>query len=52
MEFLDLHPKKEVFFFDSFGFIGFKEFIMNDNKKKTINDIFYDLNKFNVPDIN
>ena len=28
--FLDLHPKKEVFFFESLGFTGFKEFIMND----------------------
>ena len=31
--FLDLYPKKEMFFFDSFGFTGFKEFIMNDDKK-------------------
>ena len=39
---LDLHPKKEIFFIDSFEFAGFKEFIMNDNKK-IINRIFYDL---------
>ena len=25
--FLGLHPKKEIFFFNSFGFTGFKEFI-------------------------
>ena len=47
--FLDLHPKKDIFFFDSFGFTGFKEFIMNENKKN-INRIFYDLKKFYVPD--
>ena len=39
--FLDLHPKEE-FFFDSFGFTGLTEFIMNDNKKN-INRIFYKL---------
>ena len=31
--FLDLHPKKEIFLFDSFGFEGFKEFIIQDDKK-------------------
>ena len=31
--FLDLHPKKEVFLFDSFGFKGFKEFIIQAGKK-------------------
>lgn len=30
--FLDLHPKKEIFLFDSFEFSGFKEYIMQDNK--------------------
>ena len=34
--FLDLHPIKEIFFFDSFGFTGFKEFRLNDNKKLLI----------------
>ena len=47
--FLDLHLKKGIFFVDSFEFTGFKEFIMNGNKK-IINRIFYDLKKFNVPD--
>ena len=47
--FLELHPKKEILFFDSFRFTGFKEFITNDNQK-VINSIFYDLKKFNVPD--
>ena len=43
-DFLDLHPKKEIFFFDGFGFTGFKEFIMNDDNK-IINRIFYDLKR-------
>ena len=43
--FLDLHRKKEVFLFDSFGFKGFKEFIIQDDKK-IINKIFYDVEKF------
>lgn len=47
--FLDLYPKKEISFFDSFGLEGFKEFIVNDDKR-TINNIFYDFRKFNVPD--
>ena len=31
--FLDLHPRKEFFLFDSFGFEGFKEFIIDNNRK-------------------
>ena len=31
--FLDLHPRKEFFLFDSFGFEGFKEFIINEDRK-------------------
>lgn len=31
--FLDLHPKKEIFLFDSFEISEFKEFIVQDNKK-------------------
>ena len=31
--FLDLHPKKEVFLFDSFDFKGFKKFIHKDDQK-------------------
>ena len=31
--FLDLHPKKEIFLFDSFGFEGFQEFILKDDQK-------------------
>ena len=44
--FLDLLPKKEIFLFDSFGFEGFKEFIIQDDKK-IINKIFYNVAKFN-----
>ena len=38
--FLNLHPKKEIFVFDSFGFEGFKEFVIQDDQK-IINKIFY-----------
>ena len=31
--FLNLHLRKEIFLFDSFGFEGFKEFIINDERK-------------------
>ena len=31
--FLELHTKKEIFLFDSFGFEGFKEFILDDDRK-------------------
>ena len=34
--FLALHSKEEFFFFDSFGFTGLTEFIMNDTKKKIL----------------
>ena len=42
--FLDLHPKKEIFLFDSFGFDGFKESLPDD--KKTLNKILYGIKKF------
>ena len=47
--FLDLHSKKEIFLFDSFSFEGFKEFIIQDDKK-FISKIFYDVGKFNKKD--
>ena len=31
--FLDIHPKKEVLLFDSFGFNCLEEFIIQDDKK-------------------
>ena len=44
--FLDLHPKKEIFLFDSFGFKSFKEFILQDDQK-VLNKILYGIEKFN-----
>ena len=43
--FLDLHSKKEIFLFGSFGFDGFKEFFLQDDKK-TLNKILYRIKKF------
>ena len=31
--FCNLHPKKQIFLFDSFGFDGFKEILLQDDKK-------------------
>ena len=31
--FLNLHPKKEIFLFDNLGFEGFKQFIIQNDKK-------------------
>ena len=47
--FLDLHEKKEIFLFDSFGFEGFKEFVLNDDKN-ILNKILYGLEKFQKKD--
>ena len=47
--FLDLHQKKEIFLFDSFGFEGFKKFII-DNDKKVLNKVLFGLNKFQKSD--
>ena len=47
--FLDLHQKKDIFLFDSFGFEGLKKFII-DNDKKLLNKVLYNLNKFNKND--
>lgn len=49
MEFSGLTSKKGIFSFDSFGFTGFKEFIMNDDEK-IINRLFCDLKKLNMRD--
>ena len=43
--FLDLYPKKEFFLFDTFGFEGFKEFLLQD-ACKTLNRILYGIKKF------
>ena len=47
--FFDLHPKKEIFTFDSFGFGGFKKFVIQDDQK-FINKIFYGVEKFDKKD--
>ena len=47
--FLDLHTKKEVFLFNSFGFQGFKEFILQDDQK-ILNKVLYDIEKVNEKD--
>ena len=47
--FLDLHKKKDIFLFDSFGFEGLKKFII-DNDKKLLNKVLFNLNKFGKND--
>ena len=47
--FLDLHKKKEIFLFDSFGFEGFKKFII-DNDRKVLNKVLFGLYKFQKSD--
>ena len=47
--FLNLHPKKEIFSFDSFGFKSLREFIIQDDKN-SMNRIFCDIEKFNKKD--
>ena len=47
--FLDLHPKKEIFLFHSFGFEGFKEFLLQDDKK-ILNKILYGIKKLEKKD--
>ena len=44
--FLDLHPKKEIFLFDSFGFTGFTKFVI-DNDINILNKILFGIQKFN-----
>ena len=47
--FLDLHQKKEIFLFDSFGFEGLKKFII-DNDRKLLNKVLFNLNRFKQND--
>ena len=49
MEFLDFNTKKEIFLFDSFGFEGFTEFIV-DNDRNILNKTLYGIEKFNKRD--
>ena len=45
MEFSWPSSKTEIFLFDSFGFDGFKGFLLQDDKK-TVNKILYGIKKF------
>ena len=47
--FLNLHEKKEIFLFDSFGFEGFKEFII-DNDRNILNKILFGIEKLKKKD--
>ena len=47
--FLDLHERKEIFLFDSFGFEGFKEFII-DNDRYILNEILFGIEKLKKKD--
>ena len=47
--FLDLHQRKEVFLFYSFGFEGFKEFVI-DNDRNILNKILFEIEKFQKKD--
>ena len=47
--FLDLHPKKDIFLFDSFGFTGLKKFII-DNDEKLLNKVLFNLKTFGKND--
>ena len=43
--FIDIHPKNNLFLFDSFGIEGFKLFIV-DNDQDIINELLYNYQKF------
>ena len=47
--FLDLHEKKEIFLFDSFGFTGFKKFVI-DNAINVLNKIMFGIQKLKKKD--
>ena len=49
MHFLGITYKKEIFLFDSFGFEGFKEFILDDDRN-ILNKILYGIEKFDKKD--
>ena len=46
---LEISTKDQIFLFDSFGFIGLKEFIVDDDKQ-IIDEFFYGLEKINKKD--
>ena len=45
--FMDIHPKNNLFLFDSFGIEGFKLFIV-DNDQDIINELLYNFKKGEV----
>ena len=47
--FLDLHPRKEIFLFDSFGFTGFTKFVI-DNDINILNKILFGIQKLKKKD--
>ena len=49
--FLDIYTRKDLLFSDSFGFAGFKQFIV-DNDKNIIDKMPFNLEKFNKKDKN
>ena len=42
--FMDIHPKKNLFLFDSFGIEDLKRFIVN-NDQKILNELLYNFRK-------
>ena len=47
--FLEIYSKEQTFLFDSYGFIGLREFII-DNDRKVIDKFFYGLEGINKKD--
>ena len=47
--FLEISSKEQIFLFDTYGFVGLKEFII-DNDRKIIDKIFHGLTKMNKKD--
>ena len=45
--FLEISSKEQIFLFDSYGFVGLKEFIIDDDRE-TIDTFFYGLEKINT----
>ena len=47
--FLEISTKEQIFLFDSYGFVGLKEFIIDDDRE-IIDTFFYGLEKINKND--
>ena len=48
--FFGIHPRKDFLLFDSFGFAGFKQIIV-DNNESLINKMLFNLEQFNKKDL-